>query len=302
MRELFYLTKRNCLNYWRDRSAVFFSLLSMLIILVLMVVFLGKMNSEDLVNILARYGGERDAVRDGKNAAYLVQLWTLSGILLVNAVTVTLTVMGGLVQDEAEKKAMAFYVTPVKRWKLSLGYVLAAWSAGVVMCLFTLAAGEAYFFLEGHELLAPKSLLVLCGMIVLNALVFSVLGYVLALSVKSRSAWGGILSIAGTLVGFAGGIYLPMSLLSEGVQTALKCLPVIHGAAMMRDVCTEEAIRVTFSGLPESAGDVFRERMGIALTVGEHVISVEEQVLFLTAYVIIALAAAFWLNRKRRCE
>ena len=52
MREIFYLTKRNCLVYLRDKSAVFFSLLSMLIVLGLMVVFLGKMNSENVLSVI----------------------------------------------------------------------------------------------------------------------------------------------------------------------------------------------------------------------------------------------------------
>ncbi len=59
---------------------------------------------------------------------------------MVNAVTVTLTVTGAMVQDETEKRLMAFYVKPVSRVKLSLGYILAAWVVGTGMCLLTLAA------------------------------------------------------------------------------------------------------------------------------------------------------------------
>ena len=125
MGDMIYLVKRNSLVFLRERSAVFFSLLSMLITLGLMVVFLGRMNSENLVNILAQYGGERDRALDEKNAAYLIQLWTLAGILLVNAVTVTLTTMGVMVEDETRHRSQAFYVTPVSRLKLALGYVLA---------------------------------------------------------------------------------------------------------------------------------------------------------------------------------
>lgn len=77
--------------------------------------------------------------------------------------------------------------------------------------------------------------------------------------VRSSSAWSGILTIVGTLVGFAGGIYLPMDSLSTHVQAVLKCLPVLHGASMMRKVCTEEAVAETFLGLPENAGELFRE-------------------------------------------
>ena len=302
MREIIYLTKRNCRVFLRDKAAVFFSFLSMLIILGLMVVFLGKMNSDELISVLAEYGGERDTVQDQENATYLIQLWTLAGILVVNSVTVTLTVMGTMVQDETRKRIMAFYVTSVNRIKLSLGYNLSSWLVGTGMCIITLAVGELYFVLQGHGLLAAVELLKLAGIIALSVFTFSALGYLLALFVHSDSAWSGILTIIGTLVGFAGGIYLPLSSLSETVQTVLKCIPVLHGAAMMREVCTAQAIRETFDGLPEAVVDVFKERMGITLYRGDVQIELWQQVTLLLIYAIIAIVAATFVNRKRKLK
>ena len=302
MREIIYLTKRNCRVFLRDKAAVFFSFLSMLIILGLMVVFLGKMNSDELISVLAEYGGERDTVQDQENATYLIQLWTLAGILVVNSVTVTLTVMGTMVQDETRKRIMAFYVTSVNRIKLSLGYILSSWLVGTGMCLITLAVGELYFVLQGHGLLAAVELLKLTGIIALCVFTFSALGYLLALFVHSDSAWSGILTIIGTLVGFAGGIYLPLSSLSETVQTVLKCIPVLPGAAMLREVCTAQAIRETFDGLPEAVADGFKERMGITLYRGETQIELWQQVTLLLIYAIIAIVAATLVNRKRKLK
>ena len=257
-------------------------------------------NSESLVNLLSKLGGRRDRVADERNAAYLIQLWTLAGILVVNSVTVTLTVTGSMVQDEAEKRLMAFYATPVNRIRLSLGYVLAAWLVGTGMCLLTLAVGEGYFALNGYGLLGMEALLKLCGMIALNTFVFSAIAYLLALFVHNSSAWSGLLTIIGTLVGFVGGIYLPMDSLSAPVQSALKCLPVLHGASMMREVCTEEAIVETFAGMPQGAGDIFREAMGISVMAGEHKFSLGEQVLILLLYAIIAIVAGAALSRRRK--
>ena len=49
------LTKRHILLYVRDRSAVFFSMLSVLIVLLLMLVFLGDMNKDELMKHRAAY-------------------------------------------------------------------------------------------------------------------------------------------------------------------------------------------------------------------------------------------------------
>lgn len=301
MREVFYITKRNCLIYFRDKTALFFSMLSTLIVLGLMVIFLGKMNSDALVSVLAEFGA-RDTAADESNASYLIQLWTLAGILVVNSVTVTLTVLGAMVRDETQKRIMAFYVTPVKRVKLALGYILSAWIVGVIMCVLTLAVGEIYFCLQGHALLALSSLLQIAGLTALCAFTFSSLGYLLALFIHSDSAWSGMLTIIGTLVGFAGGIYLSVGSLSETLQKVLTCLPVLHGAAMMRQICTEEAVAETFTGLPDIVADTFRKEMGISLFWKETEITIAAQIAVLFGYAIIAIGLAALLNRKRKLK
>lgn len=302
MSGVLFFVKRNCLIYFRDKAAVFFSLLSTLIVLGLMVLFLGKANSGELVRILAQYGGARDASLDEKNAEYMVQLWTLAGILLVNTVSISLTVLGAMVRDEAEKKSMAFYVTPIKRYKLSLGYILSAWIVSSVMCLVTLAAGELYFWLQGNDLLSVSNLLALCGLILLNTFIYSSIGYVLALFIHSNSAWGGMLTIIGTLVGFAGGIYLNVGAMSEQVAMVLKCLPVLHGAGLMRQICTQEILQKTFAGVPEAVVAVVQEKMGIVVVMGENTFSVEEELVFLSVYAIMAVVVAVLLNGWHRLK
>ncbi len=300
MREILYLTKRNSLVYLRDRRAVFFSILSMLIVLGLMVIFLGSMNSQDLVALLQQYGGERDLARDEENAKQLIQMWTLAGILVVNSVTVTLTVIGIMVQDEEQSRLASFYVTPVKRGKLVLGYVLAAWLTGAALSILTLAAGEIYMVFKGWGLLPIAVLAAMCGMIFLNTFVYASLGYLLAMFIHSYSAWGGMLTIVGTLVGFAGGIYLPMSAFSERLQTVLKCLPILQGISMMRRVCLEEITETTFEGMPPQAVEIFQEKMGITLTAGEEIISVGTQFSILMLYGILAIGIAVILNKRRK--
>ncbi|MDE7479287.1 MAG: ABC transporter permease [Lachnospiraceae bacterium] len=300
MREIFYLLKRNILLYIRDYVSVFFSVLSMLIVLALMVVFLGNMNSENVVNALAEFGGVRDTAMDEKNAAYLIQMWTLAGILEVNAVTITLTVMGTMVQDKAKNKLAGFYMAPVRRIKIALGYILSSWIVGTGMCVLTLALGELYMALCGHPLLDAVNCLKLFGMIVLNTLTYASFSYLLALFIHSESAWSSIMTIVGTLVGFVGAIYLPMSMLPEGVASVLKCLPVLHGAAMMRGVCTEDAITKTFDGLPEIAGNLFREQMGVSVFINDKEISLQYQILFMIICAIIAIVVSAWISKGRR--
>ena len=52
------LTRRHILLYVRDRSAVFFSMLSVLIVLLLMLVFLGDMNKDELMQLVQQAHGD----------------------------------------------------------------------------------------------------------------------------------------------------------------------------------------------------------------------------------------------------
>lgn len=283
----------------RDRGTVFYSILSMLIILGLMILFLGDMNSRDIVNALERMGGVRDAETDRANADHLIAMWTLAGILVSNTVTVTMTAMGSMIEDERDKRLASFYVAPVKRIYVALSYIFSAWIIGIAMCLITLAAFQGYMAVTGQALLAGTAWLQLLGMIVLNAFVYASAAYLLALFVHSVSAWSGLLTVIGTLVGFVGAIYLPMAALPEKVADVLKCLPVLHGAAMMRVVCTADAVETTFAGLPAEAVEVFREKMGITVVMGDGPISFPVQAGYLLTLGLVIVMAAALISRKR---
>ena len=109
------LTKRNCLVFLRDRSSVFFSLLSMLIVMLLTSIFLGSMNVNSITGLLEEYGGMRDTLSDTANAKELIRYWTLAGILVVNSLTVSLTVIGTMITDTAENRLERFYTAPISK-------------------------------------------------------------------------------------------------------------------------------------------------------------------------------------------
>lgn len=294
------LVKRNILLYVRDRSAVFFSLLSMIIVIALMVVFLGNVNSENILDVLKQFSTNRDYEADRVNALYFVQTWTLAGILVVNAVTVTVMMIGFMVKDEEEHKLNSFYIAPISRIKVAMGYVIAALIVGTVMCLLTLVVGEIYIKLGGGEFLTFGDTIRAFGLIVVNVFTSASIMFLIALFVHSNSAWSGLNTVISTLVGFAGGIYLSMGMLPEGVQGLLKCLPVLHGTAMLREVCTRRAIEKTFEGIPTQVIEECKEMMGITIQVGSYEVSHLWQVVFLMGCGIITLTIGVLILKKHK--
>lgn len=113
MTTLFQMVRRNLRIYYRNRGSVFFSLLTCIIVIVLMVVFLGDMNVDSITNILNEYGGKRDSAVDDANALALILNWITAGIVIVNSITVTFTVIGNMIEDEEEHRLISFYVSPL---------------------------------------------------------------------------------------------------------------------------------------------------------------------------------------------
>lgn len=78
----------------------------------------------------------------------------------------------------------------------------------------------------------------------------------------------------GTLVGFLGGIYIPIGALSEVIGNMMKCTPIIYGTAMFRRVMTQEIVNTTFQGIPEEVVSEYCTAMGISLEIFDKKIGV----------------------------
>jgi multidrug/hemolysin transport system permease protein len=293
------LVKRNILVYVRDRSNIFFSLLSMIIIIGLMVIFLGKMNADNVVSLLNEYGGVRDTAADRNNAEQLVMLWALAGIVVVNSVTITLSMIGIMVEDEAQKRLSSFYVSPVNRVVFVMGYIIAAMIMGVIICTMTVAIGEIYFGIIGVDLLTLEQLGKILFYILLNVFTSASLVFLIMNFVHTQGALSGLGTIIGTLVGFLSGIYLPMGTLPEKVQAVIKCLPLIHGSSFLRSIFTENILTTTFQNCPAELIYDYKEFVGITVTYKNEVISDSIKVAFLVISGIIFIGISAVMQRRR---
>ncbi len=294
------LVKRNIRVYLRDRGAVFFSLLSMLIVLGLMLFFLGDMNISSLTDLLAALPN-RNADADQKNAELFVMLWTCGGILSINGATVTLAVYSSMISDRTKGILNSIYTAPVSRFTISAAYVTAAWICSVIICTLTLALSEIYCVLQGGEVFSFLSHLKLLGMIMTNSFTYASLMYFAAVLVKTEGAWSGIGTVIGTLVGFLGGIYLPIGSLAEEIAVGFKFFPVIYGAKMFRNVMTAEICKEIFTDAPEAFRSEYLDVMGIHLDFfGTNISDGGCAVILLLCGLAFLIAGAFATNCKSK--
>lgn len=296
------LVKRNILVYTRNRANIFFSLLSMIIIIGLMAVFLGNMNVENILNLLSDFGNTRDVTKDRENAKSLVLLWTLAGIVVVNAITITLAMVGIMVEDEENKILMSFYAAPVSRSLLVLGYVTAAFIMGVIMCTLTVLIGMGYGWIFGGITIGVGTLVGIFLLILIIVFMSASLVFFITSFVHSSSAFSGLSTIIGTLVGFLAAIYLPMGALPASIQKSLKALPLLQGSSLLRAVFTKEAVNTTFRDVPKEVVEGFKIYMGINVEWKETVLSNSYQVIFLAGWGLILILFSSLLQKRRNVK
>lgn len=289
MEQFLAITGRNIKVYLRDKGAVFFSLLSTLIVICLMMFFLGDMNIESITNLLAQFPG-RDAAADKKNAELLVLSWTSAGIISINAVTVTLATYSGMIKDKVSGKLNALYTAPVSRITIAAGYVAAAWISSVFICVVTLVLTEIYGVFKGMDAYSVEVHFKILGLIMINSFVFATMMYLLAMIAKTEGAWSGLGTVVGTLVGFLGGIYIPIGALSDTIGNLMKCTPVIYSTSMFRMLMNEAVLESTLADIPVEVVREYREVMGIDLRVFERTLTVRDEWILLLMCGIIFLA------------
>ena len=236
--------KRNLLVFFRDKAAVFYSLLASLIIIGLYALFLG--------NNMASY---MDTM---PNARQLVDRWLVAGLVSITSITAAMGAFGVMVDDKAKRIIKDFYTSPIRRWKLIGGYILGAYVIGLILSLITLAVAQVYIVAQGGTLMTlweyVKTLLTL----LLGAFCNTSMVFFFAYFFSTESAFGTASTLLGTLIGFVTGIYIPIGVLPDSVQWVIKLFPTSHVVVLLRQIMTELVLRAVCRGPARRDADEYQ--------------------------------------------
>lgn len=278
-------TKRNILLYFRDKLSVFFSMLSVLILIGLYVFFLGDLTAKGLPDFPSKKS--------------LLNAWFLAGILAVASMTTTLGAFGLFVEDRSSKRYMDFYASPIARSKLIGGYIGSALFIGIVMSLFTFIAAEISFVISGEPVISWTRALFLCGVIVLAVTSSSAMVLLIVSFFRTSHAFAAISTVVGTLLGFLAGIYIPIGALPDYLQTIIKLFPVSHSAALFRQLLMETSLMEAFKDAPIGMKEDFMKSMGVHYELNGQIIDKKWSVLYLIGTTIVFFALSLLVLRKK---
>lgn len=277
-------TKRCILLYVRDKTAVFFSLFAVLILIVLYIVFLGDLTSEMIPDF-----PEKDA---------LLATWFIAGILAVTSLTTTLGSFGIFVEDRANQTILDFYASPISRAKLVSGYILNALIVGLFMCLITLMASFLYLLIFENITITVNQIIPMIGIIFLSVLTSASMILFLVSFLHTSNAFAAASMVIGTLIGFLAGIYIPIGNFPDYIQTIIKIFPISHAAALFRQILMEDAMASAFTNAPANVVTTFQFDMGVRYDFNSEAISNIVSIGYLVLTTIIFFGLALLKIRK----
>ncbi len=279
--------KRNLLVFFKDKASVFFSLLSVFIIIGMYALFLGDVWSSGMEGVVG--------------ARNIMDRWIVAGLIAVTSVTTTMGAFGTMVEDKSKKIIKDIHSSPLPRISIAGGYILSAFVIGVIMCVVAVVLCQLYLLSGGGTLFTGMQLLKIFGLILLSTFSNTALVLFFVSFFQSNNAFSIASTIVGTVIGFLTGIYIPIGQLPAGVQTVIKFFPPSHSALMLRQVIMEDAIKTGFAGAPASVVSEFKEMLGVSFKIGDTTVTpiISITILVIAGIVFLGLAMLN-LSRKKR--
>lgn len=277
---------RNLKVFFRDKTAVFFSLLAVLIVLGLYIFFLGDVWIDSFPNI--------------KGVKNLMNCWIIAGLIGVTSVTANMGAFGTMIEDKSKNKIKDFYVSPIKKSKIVGGYIISSFIVGSMMSVVTLIISQIYLVYSGVYVLNFKELTEVFLIILMTSLSNSAMILFIVSLFSSEKAFSTASTIVGTLIGFITGIYLPISMLPDSVQIIVKLFPTSHGISILRQIFMKKQMDISFADVPTNYINEFKESMGVVYYINDKLVSNTTSVFILIASTIIFFFLAVLILYKKK--
>lgn len=232
MKEIYSLTKRNMKVFLRDKTGVFFSLLSPLLVLLLFILFLGDLQIDSVKGAL-----ESNGVLDlfsssfSKNVAYN---WLISGVLGVSCITVSFSCLAVIISDREKGIENDFKASPISNVKIYVSYLLFVFFSTLLILLIVSFVGLIFLAITGSLNMNFKNVLVLYGGIILGSFNASLFAYALTSFIKTSAAHGAFTGLICAISGFMIGAYMPLSSFPKPIQYVCSIIPGSHSAGLAR--------------------------------------------------------------------
>jgi multidrug/hemolysin transport system permease protein len=253
------LIKRNIYLFFSDKTAVFFSMMAIFVVLFLYVAFLGEYMIQPLKIQFPNYARE------------ISDTWIMAGTLGIISLTTSLSVLGITIDDRNKGIINDFKVSPLTDIQITLAYIFSTFLITVCISCITLGIAQGYIWIYGGRIISLVTLLKIGSIMCVSTFSCTAMLYVILSFFKSTSAFSNVTTIIGTLSGFLMGIYVPIGSLPEGLQHIIRFFPPSHCATLFREAMMEAVLQDAFKPLTNTSLVSFKEQFGIQFVYGNYI-------------------------------
>ncbi|WP_026497982.1 ABC transporter permease [Butyrivibrio sp. WCD2001] len=248
LRGLLGLTKRNMMVFFNDKGAIFFSMLTPIIILALYLLFLKNTFVSSLEGAAAGLSNFISAA----DVDQFVNGLLLTGIISTALLTIPYNALEIIVKDREDKVDLDMISTPVKRWEIILSYFLAAVTAAFLQTMIVLACGIGILAVNGSMYLVASDIVKLVGVIFLGTVSSTAIFMLFMMFFRNMGTCSAFMGILSAVSGFVIGAYIPLSEFNKTIQNVCNLVPATGISILIRNYLTGGVLR----HMDESIGGV----------------------------------------------
>lgn len=292
------MSKRNIKVFFRDRSTVFFSILSPLIVLVLYILFL-KQTYVDVIN--NQVEGLQGLVTN-KDIDTFINLWLLSGILGTSCITVALNSLTIIVVDKHQKIDYDYNASPISGPIVALSYFTGAFINTLIIGTCILTVGLVYTSVIATSYISFSSLIMIYITLIIGCASSNLIMMIVVSFFNSPSGLGAFSGIVSAAVGFIIGAYMPVSQFDLSIQTIANIIPGSHITSLFRNYLMSgvlDHINESIIGLDGGAfSSTMKELFSFDLNVFSMKLGINQMIIYSLSSIVIFLGLNILFYKK----
>ena len=225
------LVIRDTKIFYRTKGNIFFSFLSVLILVILHFMIFRDMNTNNWMFMMADVPG-LDATR--LDFQWIVDSLMFSALIPIGAVSIAMTTLSLIVEDREKNALTDFLVAPINRNSLMVSYLLSSFLVCFAL-LFGLLVFFQIFFFAIYGVVFTAAQIVYSLLVMVGAIIFGNIFMLLLISfIKTSQSLSAMGAIVGTLIGFVSGAYIPLGMYGETVSNIFSALPFAQLTVLLR--------------------------------------------------------------------
>lgn len=292
------LIKRNIKLFMKDKIIVFFSVLAPILVLLIYILFLGKLEVGMVENFLSENGLEGALTR--AEIQGVINNWMIAGVMGISCISVAINANLIMVKDRANGSINDVLASPVKKIVLYLSYIISSFLITCIITMFVLVFALIYLACTGGFMLSFGQVCGLFGLTILATMGSSLMISFLCSFIKSPSQLTAANSVFSAAIGFFIGAYMPFSMLPDFVQHVGCFIPGTYSAGLYKHIFLSGVFERLSGKLPANVVSGLMDQYSIELDFFGTKISAGWMAVALIASIVLFLGLIFIFYSNKR--